>query len=168
MSMKQVNDTRVVPRSNKSTRSFSPNSRSPNSNRNRHGENAFARDGGRRGNEHAWDGGIAGDSFQSLSGDLREKERTMADRLGPRHLRAVDNTDYGDMTDLEPLIGTWQYKNGSSLVEMSCQWIAGKKFLERNFTMSENGKVTAQESRSLGKIPKPTNYFLAIRFNRSS
>lgn len=68
-------------------------------------------------------------------------------------LRGVDNTNYGEMKDLEALIGTWQYKNGSSLVEMSCLWIADKKYLERKFTVSENGKVTASGTQIVGKDP---------------
>lgn len=68
-------------------------------------------------------------------------------------LRGVDNTNYGKMEDLEALVGTWQYKNGSSLVEMSCAWIADKNFLERKFTVSENGKVTGSGTQIIGKDP---------------
>jgi uncharacterized protein (TIGR02246 family) len=68
-------------------------------------------------------------------------------------LRGVDNTNYGEMKDLEPLIGTWHYKNGSSLVEMSCLWIADKKFLERKFAVSENGTVTTSGTQIIGKNP---------------
>ena len=68
-------------------------------------------------------------------------------------IRAVDNTDYGDLADLEGIVGTWEYSDGGTKVKTSCSWIAGKKFLERSFTTSENGKVVSSGKQIIGKDP---------------
>ena len=68
-------------------------------------------------------------------------------------IRGVDNTNYGEMTDLEPMTGKWQFKNESTQVDISCRWIANKKFLERQFKVLENGTETTSGTQIIGRNP---------------
>ena len=68
-------------------------------------------------------------------------------------MRTIVEQQVGNLEDLEELIGTWQSKTDQALYETTCRWINDKKFVERKFTVTENGKVTSSGTQIIGLDP---------------
>lgn len=68
-------------------------------------------------------------------------------------IRTTIEEKTGNLADLEGLIGTWQYKTEQAYYETNCRWIVDKKFVERTFTVTENGKVTSSGTQIIGLDP---------------
>lgn len=70
-----------------------------------------------------------------------------------RDLRVEVTSNHSKFADFEKLIGDWSYQHGSTHVMTTCRWIANKKYIERRFSVSENGAVTHSGKQIIGWNP---------------
>jgi uncharacterized protein (TIGR02246 family) len=68
-------------------------------------------------------------------------------------MRTIVEEKVGNLQDLESMIGTWQMKTDQTTYQTTCRWIENKKFVERKFTTSENGKVISSGTQIIGVDP---------------
>jgi uncharacterized protein (TIGR02246 family) len=61
---------------------------------------------------------------------------------------------YARTKDLEWLVGEWENKSEAATVRTSIRWIADKTFLQRDYTVTENGKVTSSGTQIIGWDPR--------------
>jgi uncharacterized protein (TIGR02246 family) len=70
-----------------------------------------------------------------------------------RDIRIEAQSTESKVADLDALVGTWYFQRGTTLVETQCRWIADKKFVERRFAVSNDGKITLSGTQIIGWDP---------------
>jgi uncharacterized protein (TIGR02246 family) len=70
-----------------------------------------------------------------------------------RDVRVDVVSTFDRFADFEKLIGSWNYQKEQTQVAMTCRWIANKKFMERSYTVSENGTVSMSGKQIIGWNP---------------
>jgi uncharacterized protein (TIGR02246 family) len=65
------------------------------------------------------------------------------------------NTSAEDaLNDLDWLVGSWHAEENGNKVDSTCRWAAGKKFLERTYSVTRDGKVAASGVQVIGWNPQ--------------
>lgn len=70
-----------------------------------------------------------------------------------RDVRTVVATNIDRIADFEKLIGKWVYQDGSTKVTTTCRWIGDKKFIERKYSVSNDGVVASSGTQIIGWNP---------------
>ncbi len=70
-----------------------------------------------------------------------------------RDVRVEIASTFDNVADFEKFIGSWSCENGSTRVATTCRWIADKKYIERKFSVTENGAVTQTGVQIIGWNP---------------
>ncbi len=70
-----------------------------------------------------------------------------------RDMLVEANSNEGRFADFGKFVGSWSCQTGSTKVAMNCSWIADKKYLERRFSVTENGAVTMSGTQVIGWNP---------------
>lgn len=71
-----------------------------------------------------------------------------------RDSRIEGPTAYGNIADLEWLIGTWTAEEQGSKSESVCRWIANKSFVERTYTTTQPDGTVASGVQIIGWNPE--------------
>lgn len=58
------------------------------------------------------------------------------------------------LADLEFLVGAWEAEHRGVSVQVACQWIANNNFLERTFTVTDNGHPVGSNKELIGWDPQ--------------
>jgi uncharacterized protein (TIGR02246 family) len=64
-------------------------------------------------------------------------------------------SNYAALRDLEWLVGRWELKTGGTTVENKIHWVANKSFLQREYTVREDGVTTSSGMQIIGWDPQP-------------
>jgi uncharacterized protein (TIGR02246 family) len=64
------------------------------------------------------------------------------------------SSNFGRLEDLGWLIGTWEAKRDATTVRATFRWIANKSFIERDFTVRQDGIQTASGVQIIGWDPQ--------------
>ena len=70
-----------------------------------------------------------------------------------RDLRVEAKSNFARFSELEKLIGTWSHETSLGKIETTYRWIANKKFIERDFSVSIDGKITMSGTQIIGWEP---------------
>lgn len=70
-----------------------------------------------------------------------------------RDMRIEAKSNFERFSELQKLIGTWSYETSGGKIETTYRWIANKKFIERDFSVSIEGKVTLSGTQIIGWEP---------------
>jgi len=70
-----------------------------------------------------------------------------------RDMRIEAKSNFERFSELEKLIGTWSYETSGGKIETTYRWIANKKFIERDFSVSIEGKTTLSGTQIIGWEP---------------
>ena len=62
-------------------------------------------------------------------------------------------SSHAQLSDLEPLVGTWTAEEFDASVEVTGRWIAEKSYLERTVTVKQDGVVTQTSTEIVGWYP---------------
>jgi uncharacterized protein (TIGR02246 family) len=71
-----------------------------------------------------------------------------------RDSRIETPSTYGNVADLEWLIGTWTAEEHGARTESVCRWVAGKSFVERSYTVTRADGTTASGVQLIGWNPQ--------------
>ncbi len=63
-------------------------------------------------------------------------------------------SNYGAFKPLEWLVGKWELKSGGTTVENKFKWVANRSFLEREYTVREDGMTTTSGMQIIGWDPQ--------------
>ena len=63
-------------------------------------------------------------------------------------------SNYAALKDLEWLVGRWELKSGGTTVENKFHWVANRSFLEREYTVREDGMTTSSGLQIIGWDPQ--------------
>lgn len=63
-------------------------------------------------------------------------------------------SNYAALKDLEWLVGDWQLKSDSTTIENTIHWVANRSFLEREYTVRQDGVVTSSGIQIIGWDPQ--------------
>jgi len=70
-----------------------------------------------------------------------------------RDMRIEAKSNFERFSELEKLIGTWSHETSAGKIETTYRWIANKKFIERKFSVSIDGKTTLSGTQIIGWEP---------------
>ena len=70
-----------------------------------------------------------------------------------RDMRIEAKSNFERFCELEKLIGTWSHETDAGKIETTYRWIANKKFIERDFSVSIDGKTTLSGTQIIGWEP---------------
>ena len=70
-----------------------------------------------------------------------------------RDMRIEAKSNFERFSELEKLIGTWSHETSAGKIETTYRWIANKKFIERDFSVSVDGKTTLSGTQIIGWEP---------------
>lgn len=68
-------------------------------------------------------------------------------------LRTQVEEKYGNIEELSNFIGSWKYDGDDASYETKVSWIANNKFIQRTYTLKENGTVTQSGVQIIGVEP---------------
>jgi len=63
-------------------------------------------------------------------------------------------SNYAALKDLEWLVGRWELKSGGTTVENKFHWVANRSFLEREYTVRQDGMTTSSGLQIIGWDPQ--------------
>jgi uncharacterized protein (TIGR02246 family) len=61
---------------------------------------------------------------------------------------------YGRLQELEWLVGTWETKTDNGVVQTSFRWLANNSFLQREYTIRQNGLTVSSGAQIIGWDPQ--------------
>ncbi len=63
-------------------------------------------------------------------------------------------SNYGALKPLEWLVGRWELKSGGTTIENKFKWVANRSFIEREYTVREDGMTTSSGMQIIGWDPQ--------------
>lgn len=67
-----------------------------------------------------------------------------------RDTRVETPSTYGHLEHLSWLVGSWKAEVRGATMNMDCRWVAGKSFIERNYSVTKAGEVLSSGVQIIG------------------
>ena len=90
---------------------------------------------------------------RSLHRRARPRGRKVAHRDGPRDMLAVPS-NYHRLQELGWAVGSWESKSENIRRRFRLRWIANKNFLDRDFTVEQDGLLSTSGTQVIGWDPR--------------